>query len=151
MINLTLDFNDVDKKYNSITKNLSIISNIQQNDKLYIQDSTLAIQPYSSTRYLVRWWNKYNRQECMKFITELYNQLSSLNNQLVSLATTYNKAVKKRKHRRIKKKYLIKKAKLLNLCKDTKKGLLHLMITYKNDKKVTDFVNYILSIIDKMD
>ena len=151
MANLPHSFNDMREKHDSVLENLSTISAISKNDKLFINESKLVIQPYSSTRSFVRWWNKYNRNDCMDFIGELYNSLSSLNIQLTTLSANLNSNVKKRKRNKIRRANYSRKLELSKKCKDTKAGLLHLMITYKNDQKFVDFINKILNIIDKMD
>ena len=151
MASLPHSFNDISGKYYSVILNLSTISNINKNDKLFISDSKLVIQPYSSTRSFVRWWNKYNRNDCMDFIRELYKNISSLNIQLVTLTRNLNSNVKKRKRNKVRRANYSRKLELINKCKDTKEGLRNLMMTYKNDSKFVDFINNILKIIDKMD
>ena len=145
MANLPHSFMDICERYNSVLENLSIISDISKNDKLFINESKLVIQPYSSTRSFVRWWNKYNRNDCMDFIEELYNSISSLNIQLVSLSRNVTSNIKKRKRNKVRRANYSRKLELLNKCKDTKSGLLHLMITYKNDQNFVDFINKILN------
>ena len=78
MINQNLTSDDILKKYNSILINLNIVASINKNDKLYIHNSELVRHPYSSTRVFTRWWNNYNRKDCIKFINELYEDISSL-------------------------------------------------------------------------
>tara|TARA_B110000971_G_scaffold158935_1_gene162391 strand:- start:1454 stop:1918 length:465 start_codon:yes stop_codon:yes gene_type:complete len=154
MVNLPHNFNDICERYNSVLENLSTISDISKDDKLFIHKSKLIIQPYSSTRSFVRWWNKYNRNDCVDFIEELYTNISSLNIQLVSLVSLSKKVTsnnKKKKRNKIRQANYYRKLELLNKCKDTKSGLRHLMITYKNDQKFVDSINTVLNMIDKMD
>ena len=151
MINQNLTSDDILKKYNSILINLNIVASINKNDKLYIHNSELVRHPYSSTRVFTRWWNNYNRKDCIKFINELYEDISSLIIALLSISIKTDATIKKRHHRKIKKKARARKVKLIASCKNTKRGLLHLMITYKDDPDFSDFINKILGIIDKMD
>ena len=142
---------DILKKYDLVLVNLDIIARIIVSDKLYVDNSKLVLQPYSSTRSITRWWNNYNRADCIKFIKELYEDISSLIILLISISTRTDVTVKKRQHKKIKKKYKRQKAQLIAACRNTKQGLLHLMITYKDDSGVGDSINKILAIVNKMD
>ena len=137
------------KKFDSVLVNLNTLSSINKNDKLYIKNSALVIQPYSSTRAFTRWWNSYNRRDSIKFIEELYKDLSLLITFFTS-TSIIDQNMKKIQYRRLKRRNKDKKNKLIQAAKDTKQGLLHLMVTYKNDQNFTDFVNKHLSIIREM-
>ena len=145
----TYRFDDILKRYNVILENFSTISRIYKNDKLFINDNKLVIQPYSPTRSVIRWWNNYSREDCKIFIENLFNEMLSIHSILISLSSTFNKNIKKKNHRSKKKKNLEKQKKLLEECTKTRIGLLHLMVTYKDDENFTDFINKILGIIKK--
>lgn len=142
-------FDDILKRYNVVLENFSTISDIYTNDKLFIKDNKLVIHPYSSTRSAVRWWNNYNREDCKIFIEDLFSEMLSIHSILISLSSTFNKKINKKKQRRKKRKNLEKQKKLLEECNKTRIGLLHLMVTYKNDENFTNFINRILGIIKK--
>ena len=142
---------DILNKYDSVLAILNIIKSIDINEKLYIEDAKLCRHPYSSTRALTRWWNNYNRSDCQKFITEVYEEISEIIILMTSISTKTDLNVKKRRHKKIKKAYKKRKDTLIAACGESKKGLLHLMMTYNKDANFSEFINNILSIIDKMD
>ena len=150
---------DIQQKYDFVLVNLKTIASIETNDKLYIKDNNLCLHSYSSTRAINRWWNNYNRLDCKKFINDLYTDLSAV---IISIRSpklnNCNPNMKKGKHRRKRKRKIlretinIKRRKhLLTVCKKSKEGLLHLMMTYSGDADFSNFIYTILSIIDKMD
>ena len=150
---------DMREKYDFVLVNLQTIASIEPNDKLYIKEDNLCHHPYSSTRSINRWWNNYNRSDCKKFINELYTvTLSDVIISITPLKFIDKPNMKKGKHRRRKKRNILKYSinkKLMELliktCKNSKEGLLHLMMTYSGDIEFSNFINNILSIIDKMD
>lgn len=136
-------------KYDSVLVNLNIIASIDTNDKLYIEDAKLCRHPYSSTRSITRWWNNYNREDCKKFITELYKEVSNI---IILITSIVNKNIgSKHTRNKIKKGNKKRKRLLISTCQESKKGLLHLMMTYNNDPEFSKFINNTLHIIDKMD
>ena len=140
---------DILNKYDSVLVNLNIISSIDTNDKLYIEDVKLCRHPYSSTRAITRWWNNYNREDCKKFITELYEEISNI---IILITSIVNKNIGgKHTRKKIKRGHKKRKRLLISSCHESKKGLLHLMMTYSNDPEFSKCINNILSIIEKMD
>lgn len=128
-------------KSDDILKALKIISSIQSNDKLFVHDTTLIIQPYSTTRAFHRWWNNYNRSDPMEFITKLYDDALKIISQL--------EGVNSRGKVRTRRKFLQKKKTIESYIKNAKGGLLHLMMTYSNDHALTSSINALLVLTDK--
>ena len=138
-------------KYNLILRDLRIISNINKNDKLIIKNNTIIIQPYSSRRAFIRWWNGYNREDSKFFIDKLFKKMLYIYSNLTNLSLNIRRTKKKRRYNNLKKRYEEKREILRTLCQNTKKGLLHLMITYKDDGDFTDFINQKMDVIKNLD
>ena len=139
---------DIIDKYDSVLVNLNIIATIDTNDKLFIREGELCRQVYSKTRAITRWWNNYNREDSKVFITELYKNISEIIISLTSIMIKTN--VSKHKRNKIKKKQKKRQKALITACNNSKKGLLHLMMTYSKDKDFNEFINNTLNIIDEM-
>jgi hypothetical protein len=114
-----------------IYKNLNTIAKIKPNDKLYHDEKNLFIED-SYVPCISRWYRGSSRTDTIKFIkyilTQSYFQLESLrnNNGTESIYLHMN---------------------LLNLLKESIKGLLNLKITYSNDQtiiyEIQKNINYI--------
>ena len=138
-------------RHDKILNDLNTVKTISKNDKLIIKNDEIIIHPYSSTRSLIRWWNNYSRADSIEFLNNLYDNISLYIIELSSISIKTDPSVKKRQRRRKNRAANRKKTSLIQTCKDSKAGLLHLIITYKDDEKFTDFVNRLFSIIDKFD
>ena len=123
-------------KSDNILKSLKLISLIDSGDKLFIRDDSLIIHPYSTTRALNRWWYSYNRATSMDFITNLYEESAKTIRQL--------EGVNSRGKVRTRRKFLRKKQLIESAIKNAKTGLLHLMMTYRNDSNIQMGINNIL-------
>ena len=61
-------------RHEKILNDLNTIKTIGKNDKLIIKEDEIIIQPYSSTRSFVRWWNNYSRVDSINFLENLYDK-----------------------------------------------------------------------------
>jgi len=138
-------------RHKKILNDLKTINTIDKNDKLIIEEDEIIIHPYSSTRSFVRWWNNYSRVESINFLKNLYDSISLYIIDLTSISIKTDINMKKRKHRKLKREANKNKIELIKACKESKQGLLHLIITYKDDEAFRYSVNNIFSIIDKLD
>ena len=150
MVAVNPETENIVQKCTALIANLTTIASIKNNDKLYIDEQKIVIQPYYSTRGFIRWWNNYNRLDSINFINKLYNQISSTIIILTSISNKHNPDIKKRNHKKIKKKYRNIRNKLIKSCTSSTRGLMHLMITYQDDAELAATINNILILIDKL-
>ena len=155
MQSIVYRFNEeIKNEYEDVMNILETIINIEINDKLYVNSNdSLTIHRPNTYSSIIRWWYKYNRNNSVEYLENLYNNIiSSLNSRLINLVNLAKKSSNKKK-RTVRKK--IKKIKdrrvaLENQLLESKKGIVNLMITYQKDDDIKKRLNSILdSILDR--
>lgn len=72
---------DSEERIDTIITNLKVISTLQVNDKLKVNNGHLQIDPHTTMRSIVRWLNGDSRHVILKFIKELFKNVNILRNE----------------------------------------------------------------------
>jgi hypothetical protein len=132
--------NITDKEYRDLLDNtlinLKMISEIQENDKSYIEDNLIRIDKPMLFQGLTRWYNNYTRSATMSFLDVIIDNVHTIVEQtLSSKNNSFNK-----EYQNILQKFLIE-------INGAVKGLGNLKKTYYDDVFVKSKLDII---IDKL-
>lgn len=132
--------NITDKEYRDLLDNtlinLKMISEIQENDKSYIENNLIRIDKPMLFQGLTRWYNNYTRNATMDFLDVIIEHVHTIVEQtLSSKNNSFNK-----EYQNILQKFLIE-------INGSVKGLGNLKKTYSNDVFVKSKLDIV---IDKL-
>ena len=160
-MNIEDSVNELDLKNNNIIDlldntflNLKMLSEINEHDKLYIEDKLLKIDSPYMLQGIMRWYHEYSRNKTLDYLDTIIKNINYIYDIISQKKTkNYNK-----EYENILQNLLLN----INLAI---KGLTNLKITYKNDvytkskldmiigkfKTTLDRINNSINIIDIID
>ena len=125
--------NNINNKLDTTFLNLKIISEIRENDKLYIENNLLKIDHPFFLQGIVRWYHNYSRSETMKYIENIINNINIIYDNIIS-----------EKDNNTNKEYDNILQRLLVEINLANKGLSNLKLTYKNDVYIKSKLDIII-------